>query len=136
MEEIWWDIPDYKGIYQISNFGRIKRLESYDSRGFLRKERIRRQTANKDGYMVVGLYKQGKEKKFLVHQLVAQAFIPNPNNYAEINHKDENKKNNIFSNLEWCSRKYNVNYGLAQTKRLISWRQRKGGKILCVEKNC
>ena len=61
--------------------------------------------------MIVGLYKNGKAQLFLVHRLVAQSFIPNPNRLSEINHKDENPLNNCVENLEWCTHKYNVNYG-------------------------
>lgn len=65
-----------------------------------------------DGYLRVRLYNDdGETKSFLVHRLVASAFIPNPNNYDCVNHKDENKQNNDFSNLEWCTRAYNNNYG-------------------------
>lgn len=121
MRVIWKDIPNYEGLYQISNYGEILRLKSYDSKGHLRNSRIKKQSTNGDGYKVVGLYKNGIETKFLVHRLVALMFIPNPEGYAEINHKDENKQNNIVSNLEWCSRKYNINYGTAIARRVISW---------------
>ena len=74
-----------------------------------------------DGYIVVGLSKNGKQKNYKVHRLVAIAFISNPNNYVEINHIDENKHNNNVDNLEWCTRKYNCNYGerhvIAKEKR-------------------
>ena len=66
---------------------------------------------NNKGYYVVNLYKKGKGKTKLIHRLVALAFIPNPNNLPEINHKDENKQNNMMDNLEWCERNYNNNYG-------------------------
>ena len=66
---------------------------------------------NGSGYLQVMLYKDGKHKNFRVHRLVAEAFIPNPNNLPYINHKDEDKHNNSIDNLEWCDRKYNNNYG-------------------------
>lgn len=122
MKTIWKDVPNYEGIYQVSNYGEVMRLRSYDSRGHLRNSRIIKQTKNTDGYMVVGLHKEGIETKYLVHRLVAQIFIPNPYNYTEVNHIDEIKTNNIISNLEWCSHKYNANYGTCQTRRLNSWR--------------
>ena len=68
------------------------------------------------GYYSVVLSKNGILKIFKVHRLVAQAFIPNPNNYKEVNHKDENKANNVVTNLEWCDRKYNQNYGTRTEK--------------------
>lgn len=117
---IWKDIGGYEGIYQISNFGEVMRLMSYDSRNHLRNSKILKQRKNKYGYMVVGLHKNGKENKYLVHRLVAQTFIPNSNNFPEINHIDENKQNNSIPNLEWCDRKYNVNYGNAQKKRVTA----------------
>ena len=135
MKVVWKDIPNYEGIYQISNYGEILRLECYDSRGHWRNSRIKKQIKNKDGYFVVGLHKNGIESKFLVHRLVAQAFLNNPLNLPEVNHKDENKQNNVVSNLEWCTRVYNVNYGNAQTKRVKTWRNRREGEmILCTEK--
>lgn len=68
---------------------------------------------DKDGYLKVQLCKNGKVKIFLIHRLVAQAFIPNPDNLPCVNHKDENKTNNTVENLEWCTHKYNINYGTA-----------------------
>ena len=115
---IWKDISGYEGIYQVSSEGDIKRLSSYDSRGHLRNEKILKKQISNKGYYQIGLYKDGIEKKYLIHQLVAKAFLINPNNYVEINHKDENPKHNDISNLEWCSRKYNCNYGNAQIKRV------------------
>jgi hypothetical protein len=136
MKTIWKDVPDYEGLYQVSNYGEVMRLRSYDSRGHLRNSRIIRQTKDADGYMVVGLHKDGKEKKYLVHRLVALTFLNNPYNYTEVNHIDEIKTNNIVSNLEWCSHKYNVNYGTCQTRRVNSWRKSKIKEmILCVERN-
>ena len=102
MKEIWKDIIDYTGLYQVSNFGRIKSLK---------KEKIMKQRKDKDGYLLIDLHKNSKKKTFKVHRLVAQAFIPNPNNLLQINHIDEIKQNNSVNNLEWCSQKYNVNYG-------------------------
>lgn len=106
MDEIWKDIKDYENLYQGSNLGRVKSIK-------FGKERILKTFKNKDGYLQVGLWKNNKRKIFLVHRLVAQAFLDNPNNLPEVNHKDENKLNNVVSNLEWCNRTYNVNYGTA-----------------------
>ena len=115
---VWRDIKGYEGIYQISNYGKVLRLMSYDSRGHLRNSKILKQNANKYGYLQLGLHKEGVEKKYLVHRLVAENFLENPYNYPEINHIDENKQNNSVSNLEWCSRAYNVNYGNTQKRRV------------------
>lgn len=107
--EIFKDIKEYEGLYQVSNLGRVKSL-NYNKTG---KEKILKPTTNKKGYQFVGLYKEGKTKNFLVHRLVAMAFIPTPmdTNATQVNHKDENPANNCVENLEWCTPKYNINYG-------------------------
>lgn len=104
--EIWKDIQGYEGLYQISNLGRIKSLYKRGNRPPL----IIRQPI-KRGYYQVGLRNKRTRKFFQVHRLVAQAFIPNPENLPQINHKDENKLNNVVENLEWCSVSYNNAYG-------------------------
>ena len=86
----------------MSNLGRVK--SSYG------KGKILTPRLNSDGYPRVELYKRSKSKSHYIHRLVATAFIPNPNSFQEINHKDENKSNNIVSNLEWCSHEYNLTY--------------------------
>ena len=116
MEE-WRDIEGYEGLYQVSNEGRVKSLErSYTERNGRKathtlKERILRPSKNSKKYCSVMLSKNGSEKRYLVHRLVAQAFVPNPNDYPAVNHKDENPKNNKVENLEWCTYEYNSNYG-------------------------
>lgn len=107
MDEIWKNIPEYNGLYQVSNMGRVKSL-NYKGTG---KEKILKPATNKEGYLRVGLCKDGKRKRFRIHRLVAIHFIPNPNNLPEVNHIDENKTNNCVENLEWCDRVYNINHG-------------------------
>ena len=104
-DEIWKDVVGWEGLYQVSSFGRVK--------SFRRKEpHLLSACVGKHGYRVVLLYNgNGQRKNERVHRLVAQAFIPNPNNYPYINHKDEDKTNNQVENLEWCTAKYNNNYG-------------------------
>lgn len=104
MEEIWKDIKDFEGHYQVSNLGRIKSIK-------FGKEIILKQHNNKGGYYYVCLLKNGKHKNYYVHRLVAQAFLPNPYKLPQVNHKDENKTNNNVDNLEWCTNEYNHNYG-------------------------
>ena len=118
--EIFKDIKGYPG-YQISNLGRV----------WSKKRQIYLKThKNNSGYFQVCLYAiNGKSKKELVHRLVALAFIPNLNNYPCVNHKDENKENNSASNLEWCDRSYNVNYGSRNEKA----GKKIGKPIKCIE---
>ena len=111
-KEYWKPIVGYEGLYMVSNWGRVKSM-NYRHSG---KERILKPVTNSSGYLLVKLCKDGKVKTFTVHRLVAEHFIPNPNNYKEVNHKDENKTNNVVSNLEWCDRKYNQNYGTRTEK--------------------
>ncbi len=107
MKEIWRDIKGCEGKYQVSNTGMVKSL-NYRRTG---KERILKLDDNGHGYLYVSLSKDGKGKSYPVHKLVATAFLENPNNLPEVNHKDEDKTNNCVENLEWCSKLYNINYG-------------------------
>ena len=106
--EEWKSIPGYEGLYEVSNWGRIKSHLYCKSQKT--SERIL-SPGNRRGYYYVELCKGGKVKKRSIHRLVAEAFIPNPSNLPEVNHKDENKENNYFWNLEWCDRSYNNSYG-------------------------
>lgn len=117
MEE-WRDIIGYEGKYQISNFGRVKSFKRYKEGKILRAK-------NNKEYLSIGLSngKDGKQKYYLIHRLVAEAFIPNPNNYPIINHIDENKKNNKATNLEWCTHKYNINYGTCIERAKIKMKE-------------
>lgn len=117
MEEIWKDIKGYEGLYQISNTGKIKSIDRcYAHKGcnggfYHKKEKILIPAYDKDKYLKVTLCKNGKKNSKSVHRLVAETFISNPNNLPQVNHKDENKQNNSVNNLEWCTVKYNTNYG-------------------------
>lgn len=127
MIEIWKVIKDYPN-YMVSNMGRIKSLERNIVKGRgggLHKieEKILKNCKNSCGYLQVSLYKEGKQKRFYIHRLVAQVFLDNPDNLPEVNHKDEDKTNNMVwvnkdgsidynkSNLEYCDRTYNINFG-------------------------
>ena len=105
--ENWKAIAGYGGQYEVSDLGRVKSL-NYNRTG---KEKILKLLNHRGGYLQVTLCKDGHVKNMLVHRLVAQAFIPNPDNLETINHKDEVKTNNVASNLEWMSPKDNCNYG-------------------------
>ena len=124
MEE-WRDIKGYEGLYQVSNLGRIKILKSNYGRPRIKILKLKKR---KDGYIEINLHKNGVIKTFRVHQLVARSFIDNPNNLKEINHKDENPSNNRADNLEWCTRKYNNNYGT----RIEKFIESRGTKVICI----
>lgn len=102
--EIWKPVVGYEGLYEVSNWGRVKSLK-------FGKELILKPCTNNCGYLHVVLSKNNKQKNFYVHRLVAQAFLPNPHNYPCVNHKDENPLNNNVENLEWCTYEYNNNFG-------------------------
>ena len=110
MKEIWKPVRNYEGLYEglyeVSNTGKVKSL-NYRKTG---KERILKTYDNGHGYLFVVLSKDGNREQPLVHVLVATAFIENPDNLPEVNHKDENKYNNCMDNLEWCSHSYNNTY--------------------------
>lgn len=110
MNELWKDIKDYEGFYQVSNLGRVRSLKRIDNNNHPVKERILATGKKENGYLIVTLWKNGKGKTFMVHRLVAKTFIPNPMKYNSVNHKDEIKSNNCIKNLEWCTHKYNINY--------------------------
>ena len=111
IEEIWKDIEGYEGLYQVSSEGRIKSLSRLTSNGRKIAEKILKPSNNGWGYLQVILCKDGKHINHRIHRLVAQAFIPNPENKPEVNHIDENKENNNVDNLEWVTSKENSNHG-------------------------
>lgn len=113
MEE-WRDVKGYEGRYQVSNTGKVKSLERTVWNGkvyYKIPERILKPQMHRNGYLHVGLYKEGKMKNYFVQQLVATAFCENPHNYKEVNHISEDKTDNSAKNLEWVSHKYNCSYG-------------------------
>ncbi len=111
-KEIWKDCKGYEGRYQVSNLGNVWSCIS--------QKKLKLMT-NIHGYYTVMLYaKNGKAKRESVHRLVALAFLDNPNNYPCVNHKDEIRTNNCVDNLEWCSSKYNSNYGTCQERHSIN----------------
>ena len=120
-KEIWRAIPNYEGIYEVSNLGRVKSIEreivDKNNRIMNRKEIILKQCTDKKGYKRVKLFADGKTLNTRVHRLVALAFIPNPENLPQVNHKDEIKSNNLVENLEWCSAQYNTMYGTRLERR-------------------
>lgn len=100
----WRDINGTNGLYQVSNNGDVRRIYK------TKPHRVLKKIIDKDGYYQVNLSVNNKRRTARVHRLVAEAFIENPNGYPVINHKDENKINNYFENLEWCTVAHNTNY--------------------------
>lgn len=100
--KVWKTIQNYGGLYQVSNTGKVRDLKNH----------IKPVYKNNKGYECLSLYYNGKTYHPTVHRLVAKAFIPNPNNYDQINHKDCNKENNSVENLEWCNQRYNYDEGM------------------------
>ena len=129
MTEVWKDIEGYEGRYQVSNLGNVKSL-NYGGHGY---EKNLTPKVNNSGRLWVELMKDGEKKQFLIHRLVGFAFIPNPMNLPQINHMDENPKNNRVDNLEWCTGLYNVRYylerhpNIARERKTPSRRNRKIG---------
>lgn len=120
IKEVWKDINEYEGIYQISNLGRVKSLPRQFISGNGRvhnSDEIIMSYILRNGYPMVLLSKNGVKKSKSIHRLVAKMFVPNPNNYPIVNHKDQSRDNNVVDNLEWCTYKYNVNYGNAIDRR-------------------
>ena len=129
MNEIWKDIYfiengvewDYRGLYQVSNFGRVKSFHNG-------KEKIMKLKKTSNNYLYVQLRKNNKVKNFRVHRLVAHMFIKGYFVNAQVNHIDENKTNNHVSNLEWCTREYNINYGTRNEKHSETRKNKPHGK--------
>lgn len=115
LTEEWRDIRGFAGLYQVSNFGRVRSLGRKVSRRYT-STIILKQYLQPNGYLFVRISKDGKYTNKLVHRLVAEAYLPNPDNLPQVNHKDEDKTNNIVSNLEWVSAKRNSNYGTRNSR--------------------
>lgn len=115
MKEVWKDIVGYEGLYQVSSSGTVRSLDRYVPHKTFGKKFcegcMMAAHINNAGYMTVNLCKHNKYKSFDIHRLVALAFIPNPDNLPQVNHKDENKHNNCVDNLEWCTNQENNLYG-------------------------
>lgn len=140
MEEIWKDIPEYEGYYQVSNLGnfrslpRIIKYKSSGTRKYPSKYLLTETT--KDNYQRIVLMKEGIKTRFQAHRLVALAFIPNPENKLCINHIDGNKSNNVVSNLEWCTYSENTIHAINTGLIDMSKHHPSNSKMIkCIETN-
>lgn len=135
MEE-WKTIPGYEGLYEVSSYGRVRSVDRYvkylNGMIHLHKGKVLSPGIRSDGYLQVSLCCNGKYKTISVHRLIAQTFLPNPDNLPMINHKDEDKTNNNVDNLEWCTAKYNSNYGTS-IERAINTKIKNG---YCTKEFC
>ena len=120
--ERWRDIEGFEGRYRISDHGRVFSLLS---------KKLLNIYTNSHGYQCVYLYLDGHYKNFKVHRLVAVAFVPNPLNLPQVNHKNEDKTYNYYTNLEWCSAAYNNNYGTRTLRAAIT----NARPVVCIETN-
>jgi len=142
MKEIWKDIEGFEGLYQVSNLGKIRSLDKwvnnkYGTKTFKKGRVLKNSLIKSTGYYRVSLSKDNSFISKSVHQIVAKAFLKNPNNYTQINHKDENKSNNSADNLEWCDCNYNNNYGQHSINISKARRKNKKGfkKVIQYDKN-
>ena len=128
-KEEWRDVVGYEGLYMVSNIGNVKSLKrtAKSKNGSIRtvSEKLRKIDKNKSGYLMVILNKEGKRKGMKIHRLVADAFIKNPYNLPQVNHRNEIKSDNRVENLEWCTQDYNNKYG-TRTERTSK-------KVKCLE---
>ena len=119
-EEIWRPVVGYEGLYEVSSYGRVRSVDRYvksKSESYrLTKGKVLSGSITKDGYVRCLIKVNGVGRSYFAHRLVAETFIPNPDNLPQINHKDEDKRNNRVDNLEWCTAKYNMNYGSRQER--------------------
>ena len=122
MNEMWKPVKDYEGLYEISSLGRVKNL-NYRGTG---KEKILKNTECSNGYLVIGLVKNGKLKTFYVHRLVAEAFIPNPEDKSCIDHINTIRNDNRIENLRWATHEENSNNPLTKKKMSENHREQIG----------
>ena len=121
------DVVGNEGLYKVTSCGKVWSC---------RRQKFMKPYGGEGDYKMIGLWDENKQQHFdYIHRLVAKAYIPNPNNYPEINHKDEVKDHNWVENLEWCTRDYNLTYGtrLERAKATGMSRGRVSKKVYCVE---
>lgn len=124
----WRDIENYEGLYRVSEWGDVMSIGNDE-------KKLLRLRYSGDGYLQVTLFKNGIRKTYRVHRLVATAFCEGAEEFECVNHKDEDKTNNHYDNLEWCTKEYNNNYGTRNQRVLISMTEKYGIQVRCVELN-
>lgn len=132
-KEIWKNVVRYEDLYQISSNGRVRTkprivVDSLGRKIPKKEQMIKIVVSKTNGYPYVNIYRDGKSRMMYIHRLIAEAFIPNPNNLPCVNHKDQNRGNSVLSNLEWCTYSYNNTYGEANIKRKNTLRKTLDGK--------
>lgn len=136
---IWRDIEGFEGYYQVSNTGLVRSLDRRivykNGQANIHKGRVIKHKINNKGYHRVSLSKNNEWKEYLVHRLVAKAFLPNENNLPQVNHKDCNTHNNEVENLEWCTMQYNLDYGDRGASISKAKKGKTGKPVICVDLN-
>ena len=131
MEEIWKDVEDFEGLYQVSNLGRIKSVFREGTKGGIIKQ------FSAKGYMKVNLHKNGEEHFIYTHRIVAIAFVPNPNKKPQVNHINGNKHDNRAINLEWNTSAENLEHSIENGLRsLRKVGQFKNGELVAIYRSC
>ena len=137
--EIWADVKDFEDLYQVSSLGRVRSKPKYvqckSGRSFYQHARFIKYCVINSGYCRVLFHRGDKLKSALVHRVVAEHFLPNPQGLDQVNHKNENKQDNRVENLEWCDRFYNARYGTNQERRIATRLKNNGGKYGVPRKN-